>query len=361
MEDILFVAPSAYVAQSASKVISEMGLDIPIEIKNMQEALAVAEAYPNVQIIISRGGTAKIIQEKTGKTVIGLKASMRDLLDPIDKVVSQGITKIGLVANCHIIDDSVQDFKLLNCDIYSRPWYKEEDLVQIFQEFSQLGVRGIVGDTVGAKYAKTSDLPVELLDSGEISVKRAIKEAVKISEAQRLERLRNQERSRQIALYSTNIYSSIEQAAAAVEELSASSQELAATSLETANISNQVTSEVRNTVEIVDIIRRVAQQSNLLGLNAAIEAARAGELGRGFSVVAEEVRKLADESNQSTKTINTMLENLNNSVLKVLNNVEQSNVITQEQAKATQSIAQMLEDLRNVGKKLMDMSEATNQ
>lgn len=360
MENILFVAPSSYVAESAAKVISQMALQIPIEIKNMQEAVGVAENYPNVKIIISRGGTAEIIREKTGKTVIGIKASIGDLLDPINKVVSRGIDKIGIVANCHIIDDTAQEFKLLNCDIYSRPWHQEKDLEQIFQEFSRLGVTGIVGDTVGANFAKKNGLPSEVLDSGEISVKRAIRDAINISEAQRLDRLRNNERSQQIALYSSNIYSSIEQAAAAVEELSASSQELAATSLETANISKQATNEVRNTVEIVEIIRRMAQQSNLLGLNAAIEAARAGELGRGFSVVAEEVRKLADESNKSTKTINTMLENLGNCVIKVVNNVEQSNVITQEQAKATQSIAQMLDGLRDVGQKLMDMAEKNN-
>jgi Methyl-accepting chemotaxis protein len=357
MEDILFVAPSSHVAQSASKVISEMGLQLPVEIKNMQEAVVVAETYPNVKIIISRGGTAEIIKQKTGKTVIGIKASISDLLDPINKVASKGVDKIGIVANCHIIDDSAQDLKLLNCDIYSRPWYKEDDLEQIFQEFSRLGVKGIVGDTVGAKFAAKTGILSEVLDSGELSVKTAIKEAIKISQAQQLERLRDNERSQQIALYSTSIYSSIEQAAAAVEELTASSQELAATSLETASISNQATDEVRNTAEIVEIIRRVAQQSNLLGLNAAIEAARAGELGRGFSVVAEEVRKLADESNKSTKTINTMLENLRNCVTKVVNNIEQSNVITQEQAKATQSIAQMLEGLRNIGQKLMDMAE----
>lgn len=357
MGDILFVAPSAHVAQSAVKVISEMGLQVPVETKNMQEAVGVTEAYPDVKIIISRGGTAEIIKEKTGKTVVGIKASISDLLDPINKVACRQINKIGIVASCHIIDDCVQDLKILNCEIYSRPWYKETDLEPIFQEFSRLGVKGIVGDTVGAKFAEKTGLPTEVLDSGEISVKRAIKEAVKISEVQQLECLRDNEWSQQIARYSATIYSSIEQAAAAVEELTASSQELAATSLETAGISNQATEEVRNTVEIIEIIRRVAQQSNLLGLNAAIEAARAGELGRGFSVVAEEVRKLADESNNSAKTINAMLGNLRDCVTKVVKNVEQGNVITQEQAKATQSIAQMLEDLRNVGQKLMDMAD----
>lgn len=145
---------------------------------------------------------------------------------------------------------------------------------------------------------------------------------------------------------------SIEIAASAIQEVAASSQEVAAISQTVADAVEEGQSKVKKTTNILEFIRKVAVQTNLLGLNAAIEAARAGEHGRGFSVVADEVRKLAVDSNRSTDEINQILTQFEEVINKISEGVRQNNAIVHEQAKATQDITTIVENVQQVGYEL---------
>ncbi len=91
--------------------------------------------------------------------------------------------------------------------------------------------------------------------------------------------------------------------ASTTQEISAQAEEIAAVSTNLSRLSRESQQRVKETDQVLGLIKNIAGQTNLLGLNAAIEAARVGDAGRGFGVVAEEIRKLATGSADSIKKI----------------------------------------------------------
>lgn len=184
---------------------------------------------------------------------------------------------------------------------------------------------------------------------------------------------------------------SIEQIAAAVNEFSVSIREVAERTLSTANetdhtaelttqgmkvidnsvdeinqlansikkanqVIEQLASESNNIATVLEVIRNIAEQTNLLALNAAIEAARAGEQGRGFAVVADEVRSLASKTQKSTEEIQNMIDKLQSGVKDAVSSILDGSNRVEKNVELSLNIQQMFESIQSSATIVSDMA-----
>jgi len=166
----------------------------------------------------------------------------------------------------------------------------------------------------------------------------------------------------------TDVNSSGQSVSAQIQDLDKQFIALNNVTSSSANDVSELSTQVEGIYGILQTIQGIAEQTNLLALNAAIEAARAGEQGRGFAVVADEVRNLAGKTQQSTEEIQHMIEGLKKSADQSMNAMTQSSTATQSLSESFKeanekilSLFNRLELVNNMNAQITTASEEQTQ
>ncbi len=150
---------------------------------------------------------------------------------------------------------------------------------------------------------------------------------------------------------------SINVLASTTEEISAQTQEISAVSQTLVKVSRDSQNRVQETDQVIGFIKNIAGQTNLLGLNAAIEAARVGDQGRGFGVVAQEIRKLAIDSADSIKKIDAMIKSVQADSKQTNDQTEHISIVLGEIANAITQVTNAVQEANAQARKLGEMAE----
>lgn len=167
----------------------------------------------------------------------------------------------------------------------------------------------------------------------------------------------NRDNQRRLLKVAEKFVNSSDEINASTEELASNSSNFNTYIKHLSEAQEQMSTQVENTTKILEMINAVAKNTRILGFNAGIEAVRSGEFGRGFSVVAKEITKLADQSAESVNEIRNLLEQLKEKVDQVENIVRETVGISENQSTSINEIAQHISNLAQVADDIEDMAK----
>ncbi len=233
----------------------------------------------------------------------------------------------------------VLDGEILKTNIKDGDYMKRGDTALEAIQTGKIIVKDIPKEVYGIPF-KTLAIPVK--DKGNIVGVLSIGKSIEV---------RNE-----VLNFSKNLSTSIEEIDGIIHHLFENIEKVLQFNEEVLATSEEANESVKDTDGILKFVQSISGQTNMLGLNASIEAARAGEFGRGFSVVAEEIRKLANSSSESIKKIDDVLKAIIDSIENINGNIKEGNVIFKEQVNSFSQIISSIENLSAMAKKLEDLS-----
>lgn len=148
------------------------------------------------------------------------------------------------------------------------------------------------------------------------------------------------------------ISTEIQEVFAIITQISNSAENIKISSENIQNLTKTLEEEIVNINKVLEFIKSIARETNLLGLNASIEAARAGEYGKTFSVVAEEIRKLSINSTDSLKDINETLEGIKDFITDISRKADENLLKNNEQVAG---ITMVEKAIHNIQEEIMDI------
>ena len=155
----------------------------------------------------------------------------------------------------------------------------------------------------------------------------------------------------------SSLYASIDEITTSVSQTTERTMEISIVQEEITKAAEDTRDQTENTLKMSELVMTISKQTNLLSLNASIEAARAGEAGRGFSVVAEEVRKLADSSRDAASKIFDALESMEKAASHIAERIKSINGLIENQAANMKEISASVEEAKAMSDNIEALSK----